>query len=58
MPAKHGFFKVNVGVKVFDVDHLGVGVLVRDSTGDVSATLSELRELKGDNLWSVAHAVW
>jgi hypothetical protein len=55
---KQGLFKVNVGVKVFDIDHLGVGVLVCDSNGDVLAALSELRELKGDNLWSVAHAVW
>jgi hypothetical protein len=51
-------FKVNVAeIRGFPTSWMGVGVVVRDSSGDVLATLSEPRVDYGNGLWRVAQAI-
>uniref|UniRef100_A0A2N9FZ97 Reverse transcriptase zinc-binding domain-containing protein n=1 Tax=Fagus sylvatica TaxID=28930 RepID=A0A2N9FZ97_FAGSY len=55
---EEGFYKVNVAIKSFNDELVGIGVLIRDWNEEVSAALSERQSVMGDGLWRYALAVW
>ncbi|GMY20831.1 hypothetical protein FCV25MIE_16072, partial [Fagus crenata] len=54
---QEGFYKVNVVIKSFNDELVGIRVLIRDWNGKVSAALSEMRSVMGDGLWRSALAM-
>ena len=56
-PPPFGTFKVNVAERSFSEDRMGIGIVVRDDSGDVLAALSEPGVNDGNNTWRMAKAI-
>jgi hypothetical protein len=56
-PPPAGIFKVNVAERRFSEDRMGIGIVVRDDSGDVLAALSEPAVNDGNNSWRMAKAI-